>query len=238
MLKNKMLAPPGGWRFYQPQFEGSPTKGWVSSMDLDGLVNRVIELRRKNQQHKWTAPQLTPDAVSAEVQTQICAYLKPASRAHYCQSGVSSFPVPLLPSLPVSHGEGLVAGVKRAAIGIKVLLDWLGDSASTVPTEAATARAAVCVECPQNKGGPFENILHRSAAELVRKQLEVRTQMKLSTPHDASLNVCAACKCPLKLKVYAPLKHILEGLLPEYREKLDPNCWITKEELHETTPQA
>lgn len=237
MLKNQMLAPPGGWKFYMPQFEGSPTHGWTSGMDLDSLVTRVIQLRQKNPQHHWTAAQLNAAAVSTEVQDQICAYMKPQSRAHYCQSGAASFPQPSLPSPPVNHGEGVVAGakaavaeVKRMVAGVGVLLDWLGESASTESVAVATARAEVCAGCPQNKPGALENLLHRAAAQMVRKQLEIRTDMKLSTPYDAKLGMCAACLCPIKLKVFAPLKHVLKGLLPEYREKLDPNCWIPKEE--------
>lgn len=244
MLKNTMLAPPKGWTFYMQQFEKSKTGGWVSGMDLFSLVQNIIALRRRNPQHNWTAAQLDPDAVSVEAQNQICAYLKPESRNHYCRS-CSSGPPPFqgpLPSRPPAGNvgavvagvkrvvTGIIAGVKQVVVGIDVLLDWLGEGGEPVASELAERRASVCADCPQNKGGPLEYFFQRTASELIRKQLELRSAMKLSTPSDEKLNVCVACGCPLKLKTWVLLEPILRRLTLEARGKLDERCWITAEQ--------
>ena len=61
-------------------------------------------------------------------------------------------------------------------------------------------------------------------------QIQTAQELDLTTPYDSKLGVCAACDCPMRLKVWTPLKLILEHMLPEAKAALDSKCWITAEE--------
>jgi hypothetical protein len=75
----------------------------------------------------------------------------------------------------------------------------------------------------------MSNFYTRSASELLRMQMQTAQELDLTTPYDSKLGVCAACDCPMRLKVWTPLKLILEHLLPEAKAALDPKCWILDE---------
>lgn len=68
--------------------------------------------------------------------------------------------------------------------------------------------------------------MEESVAEMVRKQLEVRSLMSIRTSLDSRLYVCGktpkfpGCGCQLKLKVHVPLKQ-----LPDEPDKFPPHCW-------------
>jgi hypothetical protein len=65
-------------------------------------------------------------------------------------------------------------------------------------------------------------------ARNVRTLIEVAKDLKLRTSLDEKLESCMACDCWLKLKVWPPLKHIIENTSPEVMADLDPGCWIKK----------
>jgi len=92
----------------------------------------------------------------------------------------------------------------------------------------ADSRAAICADCPKNDGGDFTAYFTEPIANKIRTQLEIRGDLQLRTPSDEKLTVCSACDCPLKLKVWVPLDHILAHTSPEVKTKLDPRCWILK----------
>lgn len=125
----------------------------------------------------------------------------------------------------------------RLAAGASTLLDWLGEGGVPVAPELAASRARVCAgdpadpasACPQNQPGDLLSWFTKPASELIRKQLEKRKDLNLSTPDDERINICDACGCPLKLKVHVPLADILRRIPAESRSALDPRCWILKE---------
>ena len=119
-------------------------------------------------------------------------------------------------------GAALVAGGRTLA-------DWIGEGANPVAHELAEARAAVCARCPQNQPGDLANFFTRAASEILRQQIETAKSLELATSLDSKLGVCAACSCPMRLKVHTPLPNILRHLLPESRAALDGKCWILKE---------
>jgi hypothetical protein len=68
----------------------------------------------------------------------------------------------------------------------------------------------------------------KKAADLIQKEIEQIHDMKLSTPYDNRLGVCAACLCPMEKKVHAPLEIIEKHTLPAVKADLDPRCWILR----------
>jgi len=125
-------------------------------------------------------------------------------------------------------GSAAAGSVQRVAAGVAVLVDWLGSGAKPVEQALANSRAAICAGCPKNDGGDFIAYFTKPVADTIRTQLEIRGDLQLKTPDDEKLTVCSACDCPLKLKVWAPLQHVLNHTSNEVRENLAPQCWILK----------
>jgi len=118
--------------------------------------------------------------------------------------------------------------VKQLVAGAAILADWVGAGAHPVEADIANSRAAICATCPQNGLGNLTRWFTVFASETIRKQIETAQALKLTTSFDEKLGVCAACLCPLKLKVHVPLSNIKSHLSATVRESLDPRCWITK----------
>lgn len=119
--------------------------------------------------------------------------------------------------------------IVRTGTGASTLADWLGDGGIPVAPELAESRAAICVKCPKHKAGDFLSLFTGPVANLIRRQLDERREMKLSTSHDDTLSFCDACGCPLKLKVHVPLSYIKKHIQQPEFSQLDPNCWIIRE---------
>ena len=123
--------------------------------------------------------------------------------------------------------DGVVAGGKRAAAGVKLVVEWLGSGLKPVDIAISEKRAAVCVACPLNKEETgFLQRIGALAAQQVKTLVEVKNDLALKTSQDAKLFVCQACDCKLDLKVHAPLSHILKNTSDDTRERLDRKCWI------------
>lgn len=130
--------------------------------------------------------------------------------------------------------------IVRTGTGVSTLADWLGDGGNPVAPELAESRAATCacrsrnekgecVGCPKHKEGDFLSLFTGPVANLIRRQLEERKQLNLSTTHDGKLNFCDACGCPLKTKVHVPLEYIKKHIRRQEFSQLDPKCWIINE---------
>lgn len=231
MMKSRDAFPPNGWMFLQPETRWeAPT--WQS---FNVVVQALIEHRKANpalaKQHNWA---LDWETVAKEVD----AYNDARCRAHGWLDFVSDggaqpvpFQFPQRPFAPV--GVAAIASVKRVAAGVRTLLDWLGSGGRPVAKELANSRARVCVQCPQNGKGDWTRFFTKPASDQIKLQLEIRNDLKLETPDDDKLGVCEACLCPLKLKVWAPLPHILKEMDNSTKEKLVPDCWILKEAFAE-----
>lgn len=138
----------------------------------------------------------------------------------------SASPTYVMP--PAQKKTSVAARVRNVAAGVGVLLDWLGSGGKAVEQTLADSRAAICATCPKNDGGDFIAYFTKPIADKIRTQLEIRGDLQLRTPHDEKLTVCSACDCPLKLKVWVPLDHILAHTSEDTKTKLAPQCWITK----------
>lgn len=131
---------------------------------------------------------------------------------------------------------GPVNAARAVVAGERTLNDWLGAGGVPVAAELANARAAQCAACPKNDknqpetySGDWTKYFTKPAADFIRKMLEKRLVMKLSTPSDDKIDVCMGCLCPLVLKVHTPLKHIVERMPDFVKAELAPECWVLKE---------
>lgn len=219
---NEHKTPPGGWQFRQPQF------GWSVAHPVSKTLNQavldVVAVRKQNltlsQKHKLST---SPEAVKTEV-----------VRFNRARLGLNpdgaAPPFPVNRSLFASGAAGVAVadamnGLKRAAAGTAVVMDWLTSGGNPVAQDLADKRAAVCVACPRNVDGSW---FTTAPAELIKKTLEARKDLKLETPQDAALKSCDVCKCLNRLKVWTPLEFITSKTKPEIMAEFPSNCWIAK----------
>jgi len=109
-------------------------------------------------------------------------------------------------------------------------LEWFFKGTPPVPPQQACERAATCVCCKKNVDLTLTEFFTEPAANLIKKSIEARNHLKLSTPYDPLLGTCNACFCPMQLKVHEPIHLILKHLKPQVKEKLWQDCWILREE--------
>ncbi len=128
------------------------------------------------------------------------------------------------------NANRVVAGASNVARGTAILVEWIGEGGVPVEIPIAEARAAICAECPLNDKGDWTRWFTQPASDLITQQLAVKHDLKLATSFDDKLQVCSACGCPLKLKVFTPMKHIRAHLSGESKAKLVPYCWILTEQ--------
>lgn len=225
MLASRMKHPPGGFKFIQPE-TGWSAPEWQS---FDVVVQSLIEHRKANpalaKKNNWSLNYATvADEVDA-YNTQICI-------AHGWDSFVVGGPggpfrqasrSPLLDRL-----ESAAGSVNRIAAGVKTLLDWLGSGGKPVETTEAESRATTCELCPLNKPGDWKSYFTQPVANQIRIQLEMKNRLQLKTSKDDKLGVCTGCDCPLRLKVWTPMEHVLKNTTEETKNRLVPQCWILK----------
>lgn len=221
-LKSRQHFPPGGFAWYEPATNWNAP----NHQSFDATVQAIIAHRHGNPRHNLSTNQ-------AQVEWELENYTVKRLQS---MKGAQSFLIdgavvgtpPINFPVPPPAG-GVVAGAKRVAAGVGVLLDWLGDGATPVPSELSESRASVCAVCPQNKPGGLLAFFTEKAAEQIRKQLEIRKDLRLKTSQDDKLNVCAVCYCQLHLKVHVPIQHIKKHTSNEVASNLPSNCWIPKE---------
>lgn len=215
-LKSRTQCPVGGFMFTQAQ-TGAKFQTW-SFDELCGLIRS----------HRLANPRFglatDPAAIAAEVDLTNATRMQSIPGADiYITSDEA---LPKLTPRPRPSAAAAVAGARKVAAGVGVLLEWLGSGGVPVPQEAASYRASICAKCPKNKPGDLTSWFTVPASNLLKRQLEVRGDMKLATPYDDQLGVCEACACPLKLKVHTGLEHVLKHLTEQVKSELVPNCWI------------
>jgi hypothetical protein len=234
-LKSRTKHPPGAFQILFPElgmekpFSGSfdacktfvrgifqknpfyvKKNGW--SLD-DNFIDNLVEAQNVARliAHGWTtflvvdgadAPAVQAAKAQKKTQNQVVAVGRAAS------------------------GNSFVGHVRKAAAGIGLVRDWLGEGLEPVAQEVADKRAAICVACPKNQAGDFFQRVEASIGEGVRTLIGVATDLNLRTPLDAKLETCVVCDCYIPLKVWPPLKHILENTSPEVMADLDERCWI------------
>lgn len=121
--------------------------------------------------------------------------------------------------------------IKKTAVGMALIKDWLGEGGH-VSQAVADHRSLACLrggpdgtECPHNKAPKWWEFAKGEIAETIRRQLEVKEKVRLSTPFEDKLHMCSVCGCCLKLKIHTPIKHIKNHMKAEVFEKLPVFCW-------------
>lgn len=113
--------------------------------------------------------------------------------------------------------------------GTQDLAFWWLKGLPPEPLEVAQARAEVCKVCPLNQDDLLFEPLIAAAGRALKAAFKQKHALDLHVQDEESLQTCAACGCPLQLKVWAPAKMILrDGKKPDYFKNLDPDCWIRK----------
>lgn len=221
---------PFGLKFYQPETRWNANN--IHSFNT--LVDAVIAMRRANPalvaKHGWS---LDWNTVADEVDAFNAAICERMGWHDFIsQPGQGVAPTPKFKALSPQSEKQLsaVAGkVKKVWQGVRTINDWIESGAAAVATELSQKRAETCAVCPLNGKGGLEEWFTKPAAAAIKLQFDKLGERKLSTTVDDKLNVCAACICPLKLKVHTPLEFILPHMGEETRRALDPKCWITEE---------
>jgi len=225
MLKSRSTFPPGGFQYFQAQ------TGWrlPAMQDFNTAVGLIQAHRRQNP--RFGLP-TDFDEIADELDNYQCAILN--NDPNWCMSAeVASFlPGRLPPQQAAAPSAGGVAGatrlVKNLTVGIRTYLEWFG-SGKPVEKALASARAAVCVKCPQHvKMGLYERF-SKEAADEAMKVMGLLKSVDLRTPLDDQLHICDACDCPLRAKIWCPLDIILKHIPSENFERLDPGCWMRSE---------
>lgn len=117
----------------------------------------------------------------------------------------------------------------------RALSHWFGEGGKPVAQEVAQRRADVCLKCPFNDPSEDADAIFRQGASLaIRKILELKRSQQLRVNEEGKLYLCAACKCVLKLKVFVPIKFVLETTntkrLAELCAEKGVSCWILEEQ--------
>lgn len=224
-LLSRDRHPPGGFRFYQPQTNwNAPT--WQS---FAVVVGAVVSHRRGNPPLQTQyGLSIDPDIVANEVDAYNAQICKANGWTEYYADDESPKPFPH--HQYKASAAGVVASVRKTAIGVGALKEWLGDGLKPVDRIAAENRAVICANCPHNTDDPnWLQSLNEKAGELIRGWIEAKNKMELITVQDAKLGACNICDCYLRLKVWSPTEVVQNATPADIREKLPPFCWIKTE---------
>lgn len=214
--------PNGGWAFRQAQ------TGWVNPMNLVGFSASIDAIRK----HRLANPaistkhQLSTDPVAIE--RELIAFQQARGALPPDQQAASFFA--RSSSLPARVSQA-AAEIKIAAQGAGVVLDWIQSGGNPVSQELAEKRAKICVACPKNTDGAW---YVTAPAELLKSAIKAWQELKGSdfafeTKQGDNLKSCDVCKCLMRLKVFTPLKHILDKSKPEILAAFPKeNCWIAR----------
>lgn len=233
---SRSQTPSGGWQYYIPQ------TGWSAPTPIASTFDQTVQLIIKHLMSNGAIVvrhKLATDPVT--VGNQLETY----TRQRLGIPGIPQLPKTIPPrSLPQAAAEA-VAAVAKTAEGVGLLIDWLGGDTTgnieVVAPDLAHRRAQVCCskdprcqgqgrpgedKCIENNQSPFTDWFTVPVAERLRKMVEARQQLKLTTPVDDKLGTCAVCRCPMKLKVHVPLHYIYTHTKPETLAAFPAHCWI------------
>lgn len=232
MSLDRHTFPPSGWIFRQPQ------TGWTNPTPLGSTFDQTVQLIIKHRKANGAITAkfslaTNPQAVATELERFTCKRL---GIPEVVQAPFSASPSSLPGGLAAAVGDrhSAVWGIKRAAQGTAVVLDWLGAGGNPVAQELAEKRAAICVACPMNAAPDWYT---SAPAELIRQAVKAWQVLKgtpfaFQTSQGDKLKSCAACKCLLTLKTFVDIRHILAHTKPDVLNDLNPanpRCWILTE---------
>lgn len=201
----------------------------LTQWDFFRLCTALQAHRRANPQFKLsTNLGMIQNEVDQENAARVAAMPNAES---YIINDQGAIPFQVAPD-QTSRLQAVAAAVRKVKSGAEVLLSWEKSGDRPVEQSHAEARALVCATCPKNEKGDFTRWFTVPFSELIRKQVQRLTELKLQTSLDDKLNVCSGCLCPLRLKIWTPAKHVLEHLTPEIEKDLqqeNPRCWVLQE---------
>lgn len=224
MLKSRSKWPPGGWQFFQQETGWALPKG----QDFHQSILQIIVHRKANPRFNLSTDY---DKVANELDDFQCARL--ANDPVWCiAEGISNFSGRLPVRRQPEDVKGAVAGaskfLKNSTAGIGLYLEWFGDGKPVAP-EVAETRAKACLQCPKHVPGTVFQRFSKAAAVEIMTVFGVLNDLQLKTSVDEQLQICDACDCPMKAKVWCPLPIIKGHLRPEAFAALWEQCWIRNE---------
>lgn len=229
-LKNRQEFPPKGFIFVEPR---APLWNLPVGSSFDRAVMAIIEFRKAN---KWLITEhhlsTNPEQVAIELDEQNAARLLAEGFDHFVVGQETQAPAPAnftKPHLLSRVVAAATAPVKRVSAGVGVMKEWIGESLKPVEGHVAANRAAVCHTCPKNPrptDPEWLDKLVKVAGESLKRMIEIKNGLNLTTKWDNELYICTACGCHIPLKVHVPLKFIKEKMVPEVEKALDQRCWI------------
>jgi hypothetical protein len=219
-LKSRREAPPNGFIFTIPQAGVQNNQSW----SFAEAVDKYITIARANPRLRLPTDRTTVENLIDEQNAMRVLQIKGAD-IYTTISGSAPPPKMILPrNLAPSAGAG-----SNIASGVELLTDWLGSGKKPVAADLAVKRAATCADCPMNKPGDWTKIFTIPASASIRKMLSMKHDMSLATPDDDKLEICDACLCPLKLKVWVPIDLIRSHTTTEKLNSFHEGCWIRSE---------
>lgn len=223
-LKDRLAGIPYGFKFLVPQSKWVPAP-WDS---FDGVVKGLIYHLKGNPQIQkqlgWSS--LDYNYVADKVDEYNAAICKAHGWNNFITEGVlGGSPIP-------KSSPRLSRVVQAAAVGANTIKEMFGSEGPVKDAKVAAWRAEHCLNCPKNdKTTSWESFFTVPASNLIRKALSIFKDLDLKTDLDPYLGTCTVCLCPLKLKVWARLDHILKHLPAEDKARLpQEQCWIILEE--------
>ncbi len=118
----------------------------------------------------------------------------------------------------------LIEKVQQYKDGVETLAEWLGSGGICVDKELAQSRTNTCLGCEFNKSGSVVSELISAA---IKRQMELKNSLGLTTDGIRGLHTCENCGCPLKLKIFIPLDKL--GNTDESLKKFPDWCWMKSE---------
>lgn len=230
-LKSRQGQIPNGMTFLQPETNWRPQR----YASFDTIVNGLIAHRKGRPDLVATKGwALDYDSVADEVDAFNAVICVRHGWNDYIMGDEGVAPPPKPQALLQQEQKQIVAAAGRAKkiwAGVKTSNEWIDSGTPPVPKETSEFRAQTCAACPKNGKGDWTAWFTKPASEVIAKQLERISGMKLTTSVDDKLQVCEVCLCPLKVKVHTPVQYIKNHTTPEVMNELRavPNCWIPKE---------
>jgi len=193
-------------------------------------VKRIAQVRKANP--RFDLPLDLP-TIAVELENYTVERLKSVPGGDQWITPGEAPPLPFQKRLRTQgFGDVAAAGLefaKNAVAGIGLWISYFGSS-GPVSSSLAESRATVCSTCEFN--GPLTglNALSKEAGEDLSLILGSLHQKKLTTKHNAKLDGCRICTCPLRAKCWVPLDLVVKHTRKEVMEKLPPYCWQIKEQ--------
>jgi hypothetical protein len=221
-LKSRDKFIPNGFTYYEAATKWRPPH----MASFDTVVRMLVSHRLANpylvKKHNWPTDY---DTVAIQVEEYCAALCLSNGWKDFVAATPGGAPQSAAPFIP---NRSLQLSANRVVVGASTIAEMMG-AEGPVGQEVAERRAAVCAGCRLNDRGDWTRFFTVPAAAAVRSMMSFFGGLKLTTQVDEQLHVCTACACPVKLKVWARLAHILKHMPKTDYDALANECWIKAE---------